>query len=162
MSGRQPQQQNHSDSIQRPSSSRHESSRSATALPSVETANTIEQDRQSGTSSIRSSAQSRFRVPQSPRSAASAGESNSKAAKVAIPRLKRNTDVASESATRSGGRHRVTHACEPCRHRKTKCSGERPVCRHCQDFKIVCFYADGKRDRVKKSVLIHCLCICPD
>ena len=46
----------------------------------------------------------------------------------------------------------MTHACEPCRHRKTKCSGERPTCRHCQDFKIACYYADGKRDRVKKCV----------
>ena len=91
-----------------------------------------------------------FRVPQSPRSAPGNGESFQKHAKVAIPRLKRLCDATGEDATRSGGRHRVNHACEPCRHRKTKCSGERPVCRHCQDFKITCFYADGKRDRVKK------------
>lgn len=25
------------------------------------------------------------------------------------------------------------------------------MCRHCQDFKIACYYADGKRDRVKKQ-----------
>lgn len=25
------------------------------------------------------------------------------------------------------------------------------MCRHCQDFKIQCYYADGKRDRVKKQ-----------
>jgi Fungal Zn(2)-Cys(6) binuclear cluster domain len=89
-----------------------------------------------------------FRVPEPPRSGPS--ESSRKAAKVAIPRLKKSLDPIGETSTRSGGRHRVTHACEPCRHRKTKCSGERPVCKHCQDFKIACYYADGKRDRVKK------------
>lgn len=26
----------------------------------------------------------------------------------------------------------------------------RPVCKHCQDFKLTCVYADGKRDRFKK------------
>lgn len=93
-----------------------------------------------------------FRIPQSPRSAT--GESAAKSAKVAIPRLKKSVDATGEDATRSGGRHRVNHACEPCRHRKTKCSGERPVCRHCQDFKIACFYADGKRDRVKKYAIM--------
>jgi hypothetical protein len=91
-----------------------------------------------------------FRVPQSPRTAPVGGESSQKPAKVAIPRLKRSNDGGGEDPSRAGGRHRVNHACEPCRHRKTKCSGERPVCRHCQDFKITCFYADGKRDRVKK------------
>lgn len=93
-----------------------------------------------------------FRVPPSPRDSATnmpSGEPSSKAAKVAIPRLKRSLE-SGEGNTKLGGRHRVTHACEPCRHRKTKCSGERPTCRHCQDFKIACYYADGKRDRVKK------------
>ncbi|KIW78255.1 hypothetical protein Z517_08089 [Fonsecaea pedrosoi CBS 271.37] len=89
-----------------------------------------------------------FRVPQSPLTATS--DSSQRAGKVAIPRLKRSIDP-SEDPTRSGGRHRVNHACEPCRHRKTKCSGERPACKHCQDFKITCFYADGKRDRAKKQ-----------
>lgn len=72
------------------------------------------------------------------------------APKVAIPRLKRESDVTPGGSSKSGGRHRINHACEPCRQRKTKCSGERPVCKHCQDFRISCYYADGKRDRVKK------------
>ena len=73
------------------------------------------------------------------------------APKVAIPRLPRNSDAAAPSGSmKTGDKHRVNHACEPCRHRKTKCSGERPVCKHCEDFKITCVYADGKRDRVKK------------
>jgi len=91
----------------------------------------------------------KFRIPPSPRTVAA--ESSQKAAKVAIPRLERSIDPTGEDAGRLGGRHRVTHACEPCRRRKTKCSGERAICRHCADFKIACFYADGKRDRVKKQ-----------
>lgn len=89
----------------------------------------------------------KFRVPESPRSAA--GEHAAKSAKVAIPRLRRDSE--GYSSTKSGGRHRVTHACEPCRQRKTKCSGDRPICKHCADFKIQCYYADGKRDRAKRS-----------
>src|SRR2546423_4130720 len=95
-----------------------------------------------------------FRVPQSPRRAQSDGP-RTKAAKVAIPRLKKTAEAAS-SSVRSSGRHRVNHACEPCRQRKTKCSGERPVCTHCQDFKIACFYADSKRDKAKKYILLQC------
>jgi hypothetical protein len=94
-----------------------------------------------------------FRVPQSPRSTPSDSH-RPKAAKIAIPRLKKPAGTVSNPA-RSSGRHRVNHACEPCRQRKTKCSGERPVCAHCQDFKIACFYADGKRDRAKKYVLLR-------
>lgn len=91
---------------------------------------------------FRASASSTRTVPMAP-------DDSSRAAKVAIPRLKRSLETG-DVASKPGGRHRVTHACEPCRHRKTKCSGERPTCRHCQDFKIQCYYADGKRDRVKK------------
>src|SRR5271156_2239311 len=82
-----------------------------------------------------------FRVPQPPPRPPVEGHPP-KAAKVAIPRLKKSAeDVA--TLLRPGGRHRVYHACEPCRRRKTKCSGEQPVCKHCEDFKITCFYADG-------------------
>lgn len=86
-----------------------------------------------------------FRLPKSPN-----GPPSGKAPKVAIPRLPQKGDAASAGGTRSGGRHRVMHACEPCRLRKTKCSGEKPACKHCQDFKVACIYADGKRDRAKK------------
>lgn len=73
------------------------------------------------------------------------------AQKVAILRLRRPSDVpTSTGSTKSGEKHRVNHACESCRQRKTKCSGERPICKHCEDFRIVCVYSDGKRDRVKK------------
>ncbi|KAL8802281.1 MAG: hypothetical protein Q9182_003933, partial [Xanthomendoza sp. 2 TL-2023] len=75
------------------------------------------------------------------------------AGKMPIPRLKRNIDgpSTSGSANSSDNKHRVSHACEPCRQRKTKCSGERPICKHCEDFKITCLYEDGKRDRTKNS-----------
>ncbi|MCJ1285387.1 hypothetical protein MMC26_004727 [Xylographa opegraphella] len=90
-----------------------------------------------------------FLVPNGP------GQANkpvTHAAKVAIPRLPRASDAATPSGSvKTGDKHRVNHACEPCRHRKTKCSGERPVCKHCENFKITCVYADGKRDRVKKE-----------
>jgi len=71
--------------------------------------------------------------------------------KVAIPRLRRNSEDKSVSkVSAAGDKNRVAHACEPCRHRKTKCSGERPVCQHCEDFKLECVYADGKRDKTRK------------
>ena len=71
--------------------------------------------------------------------------------KVAIPRLRRHSESQSHSkGSPAAGKNRVAHACEPCRQRKTKCSGERPVCQHCEDFTLTCVYADGKRDRTKK------------
>lgn len=88
-----------------------------------------------------------FRVLKSP---IDRGLTPTKAPKVAIPRLPNKGDSAAGGGTQSGGRHRVMHACEPCRSRKTKCSGEKPACKHCQDFKVTCIYADGKRDRAKK------------
>lgn len=120
-------------------------------IPSIETSNTSQHQKASRSNTndqTSSTSQPIFRVPESPRSGPSAP--SPKAAKIAIPRLKRSLDGLGENAIRAGGRHRVNHACEPCRHRKTKCSGERPVCRHCQDFKLTCYYADGKRDRAKK------------
>ncbi len=71
--------------------------------------------------------------------------------KVAIPRLRPNSeDQSLYKGSAATDKNRVAHACEPCRQRKTKCSGERPLCQHCEDFKLPCVYADGKRDRTKK------------
>ena len=76
--------------------------------------------------------------------------------KVAIPRLRRNSEDQSLSkGSAAMDKNRVAHACEPCRQRKTKCSGERPACQHCEDFKLHCVYADGKRDRTIKRVLVQ-------
>ena len=82
--------------------------------------------------------------------------SGTHAPKVAIPRLRRESDAASATGpSRSGDKHRISHACEPCRSRKTKCSGEKPKCRHCQECQIECIYGDGKRDKAKKSVSLE-------
>ena len=71
--------------------------------------------------------------------------------KVAIPRLRRNSeDQSLAKGFIAVDKNRVSHACEPCRQRKTKCSGERPGCQHCEDFQLLCVYGDGKRDRTKK------------
>ena len=93
-----------------------------------------------------------FQVPSLPSQAMPQSQiQRNHVSKIAIPRLRRDSDIGSGVGSSKGGeKHRVSHACEPCRHRKTKCSGERPVCKHCEDFKISCLYADGKRDRVKK------------
>jgi len=93
-----------------------------------------------------------FQVPQRPQSSTlpyqqQQQQQQQSGGKVAIPRLRRDSNFSSATTVE---KHRVAHACEPCRHRKTKCSGERPVCKHCEDFKINCVYADGKRDRTKK------------
>ena len=81
--------------------------------------------------------------------------SSSSTLKVAIPRLPRDneTSLVAGSGRDAGEKARVSHACEPCRARKTKCSGERPTCAHCIEYKLTCVYADGKRDRVKRFVL---------
>lgn len=79
----------------------------------------------------------------------SAATQQQRPAKIAIPRLPREEGT-STAGSPVGEKHRVTHACEPCRHRKTKCSGELPTCKHCEDCKITCHYADGKRDRTRK------------
>ncbi|KAJ8103135.1 fungal-specific transcription factor domain-containing protein [Lipomyces tetrasporus] len=53
----------------------------------------------------------------------------------------------------AGGKSaRISHACESCRLRKTKCSGERPVCSHCRAFGIECHYANNKRDRTREEL----------
>ena len=153
-SGQQPRRQSRGGGGEsRPPPPRVETTRSQSistvAIPTIETPDGLPKSSATPTQSPTSiyPNPNGFRVPESPRMA---GNDSQKAAKIAIPRLKRSLDAMGDGSTRSGGRHRVNHACEPCRHRKTKCSGERPQCRHCQDFKIACYYADGKRDRVKK------------
>lgn len=88
-----------------------------------------------------------FQSSQRPQSPALSYQQQHSGGKVAIPRLRQDSNFSSAATAE---KHRVAHACEPCRYRKTKCSGERPVCKHCEDFKINCIYADGKRDRTKK------------
>ncbi|RVX70003.1 hypothetical protein B0A52_06174 [Exophiala mesophila] len=147
---------NDTSSVPTPSDSTSSKTSTQPPIPSIETPDpTVQQEQASSSIRLppRTGAQNPvFRIPQSPRSAPGPeASSHEKKGKIAIPRLKRPVDQSGDDAARPGGKHRVTHACEPCRHRKTKCSGERPACRHCVDFKIACYYADGKRDRVKKQ-----------
>ena len=65
-------------------------------------------------------------------------------AKVAIPRSR------SGIAPRYG--RRVPRACESCRSRKTKCSGDTPVCRQCRELRISCQYPVGWKEKTKKYV----------
>lgn len=67
------------------------------------------------------------------------------APKVAIPRAN-----VSESA--SHRRRRSARACEPCRQRKVKCDGIRPVCQLCADTNTTCQYLDVKRVREQKQL----------
>ncbi|KAI9823373.1 MAG: hypothetical protein M1826_007784 [Phylliscum demangeonii] len=74
--------------------------------------------------------------------------------KVAIPRLPVEPEASYTSAPTppTPDRPRIAHACEPCRSRKTKCTGERPRCGHCVEHGLLCLYADGKRDRARKEM----------
>jgi len=65
-------------------------------------------------------------------------------AKIAIPRQR--------SAVASRQSRRVPRACESCRLRKTKCSGDTPACRQCRELRATCIYPPGVRERMKKYV----------
>ena len=64
--------------------------------------------------------------------------------KVAIPRQR--------VATAPHYNRRVPRACASCRQRKTKCSGDTPVCRQCRELRATCNYPEGWRERTKKYV----------
>ncbi|PYI05933.1 C6 transcription factor [Aspergillus sclerotiicarbonarius CBS 121057] len=61
--------------------------------------------------------------------------------KVAIPRQR------STAAPRYS--RRVPLACESCRQRKTKCSGDTPVCRQCKELRFTCHYPISWREKTK-------------
>ncbi|KAL5338512.1 hypothetical protein BJX70DRAFT_200492 [Aspergillus crustosus] len=50
-------------------------------------------------------------------------------------------------------RRHITHACDPCRHKKTKCTGESTGCRNCAGNTSKCHYTDGKREQSKKQLI---------
>ncbi|OJI99574.1 hypothetical protein ASPVEDRAFT_26374 [Aspergillus versicolor CBS 583.65] len=64
--------------------------------------------------------------------------------KVTIPRQR--------SGTTTRYSHRVPLACETCRIRKTKYSGDTPICRQCLESKINCQYPVSWRERLKGFV----------
>ena len=77
-------------------------------------------------------------------SSSSSREVSGPAAKVAIPRT--------TSASSQSQRRRSARACEPCRQRKIKCDGNKPVCRQCIDHNVSCFFVDVKRVRDQKQL----------
>ncbi|KAJ7805635.1 hypothetical protein B0H14DRAFT_3882859 [Mycena olivaceomarginata] len=44
-------------------------------------------------------------------------------------------------------RQRTTQACDKCRDRKTKCSGDHPVCKRCTARGLICHYSERERVR---------------
>ncbi|KAJ5239825.1 hypothetical protein N7468_004444 [Penicillium chermesinum] len=72
------------------------------------------------------------------------GSKPSSNGKVAIPR--------SRSGIAPKYSRRVPRACESCRQRKTKCSGDTPVCRQCRELRVSCHYPVGWREKTKKQV----------
>lgn len=69
------------------------------------------------------------------------GKKQSTNAKVAIPRQR--------SGVAPGYSRRVPLACESCRGRKTKCSGDTPVCRQCRELRVTCKYPASWRERTQ-------------
>lgn len=65
--------------------------------------------------------------------------------KVAIPRQRANHTPRYS--------RRVPRACQSCRQRKTKCSGDTPVCRQCKELRITCDYPVSWRERTNRFVL---------
>ncbi|QQK43763.1 C6 transcription factor, putative [Penicillium digitatum] len=80
----------------------------------------------------------------SPYVSAPSTSTGSTAPKVAIPRLA-NPDTLH-------GRRRSARACEPCRQRKIKCDGVRPLCGQCAYHHHSCSYEDVKRVRDQKRL----------
>lgn len=65
--------------------------------------------------------------------------------KIAIPKLV-------PAVKERNRRNRVVRACESCRARKGKCSGERPVCSLCKESGLTCLYKDPKLTRDRKKL----------
>ncbi|PYH61107.1 uncharacterized protein BO96DRAFT_453028 [Aspergillus niger CBS 101883] len=70
--------------------------------------------------------------------------------KMAIPRLAEGLETFSTPG-RIHRRH-VSRACESCRQRKTKCTGDKSGCRNCREAGIICCYTDGKREKSKRQL----------
>ncbi|KAJ5493263.1 hypothetical protein N7539_002009 [Penicillium diatomitis] len=81
--------------------------------------------------------------PSQPASVADSKGSRNQA-KVAIPR--------SRAGIAPRYNRRVPRACESCRARKTKCSGDTPVCRQCRELRVTCHYPIGWKERTKIQV----------
>ncbi|PWY88805.1 fungal-specific transcription factor [Aspergillus sclerotioniger CBS 115572] len=70
---------------------------------------------------------------------------------MAIPRLAEGAESTFSAPGRFHRRH-VSRACESCRQRKTKCTGDKSGCRNCREAGIICCYTDGKREKSKRQL----------
>lgn len=71
--------------------------------------------------------------------------------KVAIHRLvrhRKDREVAPERVSMP----RVQRACDNCRTRKVRCSGEQPRCQNCAIQSVPCIYSQARKDRLKEFV----------
>ncbi|KAL4818639.1 hypothetical protein BDW67DRAFT_157020 [Aspergillus spinulosporus] len=71
-------------------------------------------------------------------------------ARVAIKRL--GTGGEPRYDPKRSHRQHVSRACEACRQKKTKCTGEKAGCRNCIGTSVPCNYTDGKREKTKKHM----------
>lgn len=69
---------------------------------------------------------------------------------VAIPKVAIPRQTTSVAATGYG--RRVPRACESCRQRKTKCSGDTPACRQCRELRVDCCYPVSWKEKAQKYV----------
>lgn len=69
------------------------------------------------------------------------------APKIAIPRFDHNNKPPQIKHREP----RARQACDECRKRRVKCSGERPICRNCVDLHVPCIYSRARRDLLKEA-----------
>jgi Fungal Zn(2)-Cys(6) binuclear cluster domain len=132
-------------------SSQHAGPLSAAPGPSDHGGNLPYQAGESSTSSSTAHAGSTSGISLSARHTQQGVSRGAPPGKVEIKRVAPTRDSGSRrGSVKAGGDKRVNHACEQCRRRKTRCSGELPRCQHCRDQKLDCQYGDGKRDKARK------------
>ncbi|CAG8435611.1 3702_t:CDS:2 [Ambispora gerdemannii] len=77
-----------------------------------------------------------------------------------------NASPSSPSSVSGGGedntktptkRKRLTQACDACRKKKVKCSGEKPSCQNCQRLKVACTYIPSTKKRGPRVGLVESL-----
>ncbi|PKC11181.1 hypothetical protein RhiirA5_354612 [Rhizophagus irregularis] len=68
-----------------------------------------------------------------------------------------NNPPASEAETPPIKRKRLTQACDACRKKKVKCSGEKPTCNNCARLGVNCTYLPSTRKRGPRVGLVESL-----
>ncbi|KAM6493618.1 hypothetical protein JOM56_009979 [Amanita muscaria] len=63
------------------------------------------------------------------------------ASSIPFPQLDTSTTTMRDGALLTSSRQRTPQACDKCRERKTKCSGDRPVCKRCTARGLICTYS---------------------